>query len=125
MDKNQNPDLEQIADMSKCANAIFDKLIEQCGAIEHSRQQFVYYFCEICQDYVHKAYSIHGEFRFGGSLGFGGKIYFNSCQCYVSNYPEDSTSETIEITKKATIEVNQIFQEFLKQGRKNNSEEPK
>lgn len=32
----------------------------------------------------------HGkEWRFGGTLGFGGKLHFNAGRLYVSAYPED------------------------------------
>jgi hypothetical protein len=33
------------------------------------------------------------EWRFGGQLGFGGKVYLSLSRLYVSCYPEDETPE--------------------------------
>lgn len=70
------------------ANAIFDTLVTYAGAREDNRDYFV-----SIQTREHLT-----EYRFGGSLGFGGKVWRNTGhrpdgtwgECwYVSAYPED------------------------------------
>jgi hypothetical protein len=48
-----------------------------------------------------------GEFRFGGNLGFGGKIYFDEGCLYVDCYQEDKNTKRRNIIKK----INQFFSE--------------
>ena len=68
----------------------YDLLIEHCKVSdEESRPAFIRYFME----------ENGREWRFQGSLGFGGKFWHNEGRWYISCYPEDSTREI-----KATIE---------------------
>ena len=58
-------------------NKVYSILVEQCGAHEHLREQFV---------------SLNGDFteyRFGGVLGLGSKIWNHSGEVYITCYPED------------------------------------
>lgn len=74
------------------ADTIYDILVEVCGAVETARGEFV--------DYVTQDIDRH-EYRFSGSLGFGGKFYNNSGRWYVSCYSEDETRERLEVIAKA------------------------
>lgn len=77
----------------KTANGVYDVLVAHCGAREASREDFVYtHTREFCIEY-----------RFMGSLGFGGKFWRNHSfrpdgtygeHWYVSNYREDETPVT-------------------------------
>jgi hypothetical protein len=62
------------------ANDIFDILVETCDASEGWRANFLRIMTTGCEEY-----------RFQGSLGFGGKLYNNSGKLYVDCYPEDLT----------------------------------
>jgi hypothetical protein len=80
--------------------AIYDILVEEAGANPNDREDFVL-------TYTRKEYPTT-EYRFCGSLGFGGKFWrnqrFGLCPFYVSCYPEDNTRERkviIEHTNKA------------------------
>lgn len=64
------------------AFCIYDILMATCGAMDHWRENFVYHMTRDCQ-----------EFRFGGDLGSGGKLYNNSNGVYVAYYTEDTTPE--------------------------------
>lgn len=44
------------------------------------------------EDYMTSDLPWH-EWRFQGSLGFGGKLHFNGMRLYVGCYPEDRTPE--------------------------------
>ncbi|MCK5641158.1 MAG: hypothetical protein KAJ19_10185 [Gammaproteobacteria bacterium] len=70
------------------ANAVFDILVEDCGACEDERGSFVHYFTTGGQEY-----------RFRGMLGFGGK--FRPKTMSVDYYPEDKTPERERI--QATV----------------------
>lgn len=66
---------------AKQANAIYDILIQECGADEYWRENFVQVeTSEECREY-----------RFKGELGFGGKFWRNSGRMYVDCYSEDTT----------------------------------
>ena len=64
----------------KWANAIWDVLKHVAGASEYWREHFVQKQAKGC-----------GEFRFGGTLGFGGKFRNYNDRWYVDCYPEDIT----------------------------------
>lgn len=66
------------------ANAVFDVLVEHAGASEYGRDEFVQLHVEGRCD----------EFRFIGSLGFGGKFWRRDWR--VSCYREDVTPERVE-----------------------------
>lgn len=67
------------------AEAIYEILIVCCGASELSdeRDAFV--------DYLTKPIQHGHEYRFGGWLGFGGKLYANSQGVYVDCYSEQKS----------------------------------
>lgn len=72
-------------------NAVFTVLVEECGASESMREHFVY-------DHEQRRIS---EWRFGGSLGYGGKFWDNGGRYYVSCYPEDEKRVSMECIEKA------------------------
>ena len=80
------------------ANRIYDILQECCGATDYWRQNFVQV----------QTSRYETEYRFCGSLGFGGKLYrerWPKPHCRVSCYREDETPE-----RRAAIErVNEIL----------------
>lgn len=59
--------------------AVWDVLVEICGASERMWPQFEYHFPG-CR-----------EFRFQGDLGFGGKVWADRHRVYVTCYPEHET----------------------------------
>lgn len=74
------------------AHAAFDVLVEHAGASAGQREEFV----------ANQTYTVVEEFRFGGTLGFGGKFYRDVTllpdrtlgeHWRVSCYPEDRTPE--------------------------------
>jgi hypothetical protein len=70
-------------------DTVFTILVEECGARPDMAGEFRHLWPE-CR-----------EFRFGGSLGFGGKVYAGSRfeSPYVGQYPEDAT-----VASRAAIE---------------------
>lgn len=72
------------------ANAIYDILVSEAGAIESERNDFIYHHCN-------DKYGCR-EWRFQGKLGFGGK--YRSTWNGVTYYPEDETDEMVEIKRK-------------------------
>ena len=79
-------------------NSIFDVLVKEAGAPEQLRDDFVYHHAR-CEDRC-------DEFRFVGSLGWGGK--YRSGTNSVSCYSEDETPSrrlVIEKTNAALSEV--------------------
>jgi hypothetical protein len=83
--------------MSVSGDAIYDVLVREAGATddESNRAQF-HYFWEDRASYR--------EYRFMGTLGFGGKFWVSPEGFYVNCYPEnltDDRAETIRRTNKA------------------------
>lgn len=72
------------------ANTIYDILVSEAGARESERNDFIYHHCT-------DKYGC-SEWRFQGKLGFGGK--YRSTWNGVTYYPEDETSEMVEIKNK-------------------------
>lgn len=79
---------------AKTANEIYDLLIRKVGALERHREDFVANVTFACR-----------EFRFGGSLGFGGKFY-NDHRWRINCYPEDATTERTRLI----TEVNSLLE---------------
>lgn len=78
------------------ANAVWDVLVEHAGASEAGREDFV----------IVQAAGRCDEYRFIGSLGFGGKFWTSTSErrWYVTAYPEDTTPErqrVIDVTNAA------------------------
>lgn len=78
---------------AETAHKIYDLLVQKVGASENWREDFV-------------AHMVGGtrEYRFQGSLGFGGKFY-NDHRWRINCYPEDATEERTRLI----VEVNQIL----------------
>jgi hypothetical protein len=72
-------------------SAIYDILQTECGATDYWRENFCYAMQE--QDCR--------EYRFQGSLGFGGKLYNNHGKLHVSCYREDETPERLAAIDRA------------------------
>lgn len=71
------------------ANAVFDLLVRHAGAREEQRDEFVYHMTRGCE-----------EFRFQGSLGFGGKLYVDRRGWRVGCYREDLTPERADTIRR-------------------------
>jgi len=65
----------------KVANKVYDILVQECSASETERSGFV----------MHQTKEVVTEWRFCGSLGFGGKFWNNCGRFYVNCYLEDET----------------------------------
>lgn len=76
------------------AEQVWQVLVEECGASAHplDKQSFVHEYTTDSQ------YSPGSEWRFQGSLGFGGKFRYPTFS--VDCYPEDATA-----TRRAAIEA--------------------
>ena len=80
-------------------------LVEKCGVSAHDG-------CRRA-DFLHYAMTDHPrEFSFGGSLGFGGKVYFDG-RMRVSCYPEDVTAERLSAMASANVELHGLWVEHL------------
>ena len=69
--------------------AVYDVLVS-CGASTEpvDRLYFMQWALDGCPG---------GEWRFMGSLGWGGKLYVNDFNMYVSCYPEDETPARLDM----------------------------
>lgn len=63
------------------ASRMYEIAVQHCGAPPSYADTFVRYATG----------SPSGEYRFQGSLGFGGKLYFDADGWRISCYPEDET----------------------------------
>lgn len=89
------------------AHAIYDMLVTEASAAADadSRFQFVAYVSE------RRTFAAGTrEYRFSGSLGFGGKFYVSGGRAYVSCYPEDQTPERLETIKRCNTAINALFE---------------
>lgn len=89
-------------DEAKIANLFYDIIVEECGASDRDRDDFV--------DYMTDDTGFPKEFRFQGHLGFGGKFYKTPNRCYVSCYPEDQTPERQIMIARANRKIIELFQ---------------
>jgi hypothetical protein len=80
------------------ADRILDILIEECGAHPALRPEF--------QQFA--SGNRPTEFRFIGSLGFGGKFWNYAGRWYVNCYPEDKTIERIDAIEKANKRLSRL-----------------
>ena len=83
------------------ANEVYDIIVEECRAPESERDNFVYHQTRA---------GFPREWRFGGVLGFGGKLWRNDERVYVACYREDDTDEREAMMAKA----NERLAEFAK-----------
>ena len=67
------------------ATRVFDVLVEEGGAPEHGREQFLFHYTRSDHPPV--------EYRFMGALGFGGKFWRANQHWYITTYSEDETRE--------------------------------
>lgn len=89
------------------ADELYDVLVEHAGASPDLRERamFVVYACkEVSGDR-----SL--EYRFGGLLGFGGKLYVNGNGVYVDCYPEDMTVERLAVCASANGAIRNLLAE--------------
>jgi hypothetical protein len=84
------------------ANAVFDILIEECKAQEFDRDQFVRYMTTDPDDGFK-------EFRFGGTLGFGGKCKLSNGSVYTSYYAEDHTEARMAASNAANRRIDDLM----------------
>ena len=68
------------------ANAVYDLLVKVGGAYEGDRSSFVYHHSKELVGITSSS-----EWRFQGSLGFGGKFYTDHDRWRVGCYREDDT----------------------------------
>lgn len=82
------------------AHAVYDVLVDGCGATSSlsERRAFVSQWPE-CREY-----------RFMGSLGFGGKVWWNGGCVYVTCYPEHLTPEREVIIECANDRLARIME---------------
>jgi hypothetical protein len=90
------------------AEKIYDILCEHAGCYrakegetDLSRMSFIRYATE----------GTWTEFRFGGSLGFGGKVWNNAGHWYVSCYYEDEGKKQTKIIGKTNAALDKLFEE--------------
>ena len=81
-------------------NKVYDILVEECQAWngEHDRAAFV-------GEQVREA---PREWRFCGSLGFGGKFWRNADRMYVNCYQEDETPSRLLTIKRANKRLDKL-----------------
>ena len=81
--------------MTTLANHLYDVLVTFAGAPDKglTREMFVNWFGGQYQDFSR-------EFRFQGSLGFGGKFWRNDGRFYVNCYNEDETPERLKTIER-------------------------
>jgi hypothetical protein len=92
----------------KEANLIYDVLVEHCGALESSRDSFLYNHNDNEQIKSHGS----SEFRFMGKLGMGGKFRINRERFFVDYYLEDETPEMKAIAKNTNERLTQLTSSF-------------
>lgn len=79
------------------ADQIYDLLVLHVGAPEGLRQQFVL------------SWDAMTEFRFMGTLGFGGKFWKKRDGYYISCYPEDETPGRLVLIQEANRLLRESF----------------
>lgn len=84
---------------TKTIDAIWDVLVSNCGARESERQDFLHHWPRCI------------EYRFVGRLGFGGKIWWNNGEVYVSCYREDETAERRELIEQTNDKLKVLSNE--------------
>lgn len=87
--KPMNPDL---------AEKVYDILVDVCGAREGERKTFV----------AQQSTDAIGEWRFCGTLGFGGKLRREENGMYVYCYREDMNAEREAVINEANRRLTQI-----------------
>lgn len=95
------------------ANVVYDALVKHAGAPESRRGEFVY----------HQTNEFCIEYRFMGSLGFGGKFWRNAGSLrdgswgemwYVNNYSEDETVNSVAMVNRTNDALYVLADLFLR-----------
>lgn len=78
--------------------AVHQVLVEECGAAPEDLDAFAQQW-PACREY-----------RFGGTLGFGGKVYAGQGgePPYVAQYPEDATDTSRSVIERANRRIAEI-----------------
>ena len=87
------------------AECIWDVLVEHCGAHNDEEGWNMLSFIQAATD------GRWSQWRFQGTLGFGGKVWNNDGRFYVNYYREDETSEREAAQKAANVELAKIYEE--------------
>lgn len=95
--------MASLALTEKQAKAVYDVLVRVCG---HERDDWGSFLHYIREDRGGK------EYRFCGSLGFGGKIYIESNRWRVGYYPEHRTDEREAAVEQANRELARLREEM-------------
>ncbi len=92
------------------ANKVWDILIKEGSALEDDRDNFIQWFKDSLPFCRKNSMCSAREFRFGGFLGFGGKIYFcnQMINCYVNCYKEDKDEKRINIIYNINKQLKEI-----------------
>lgn len=83
---------------------VYDILCEECGADNYWRYNFISAMSDGCREY-----------RFCGSLGFGGKLWNNNEKIYVNYYSEDRSDERDKTGAKANERLMALTTGYLNQ----------
>jgi len=94
------------------ANKIYDILVEEAGASENNRNEFIFAETKKPEEYNHTGGC--AEFRFGGKLGFGGKFWNANNRFYVSAYSEETGTTQEKIIESVNILLIPLYEEHLK-----------
>jgi hypothetical protein len=86
------------------ANRAYDVLVEECGATDDFRDEFVIYLMDGSDDH---------QCCFQGSLGAGGKFYHNGAGAYVTCFREDKTPERARMIARANEILSAVVTPYL------------
>lgn len=86
------------------AQAIYAILMEECGAPEVYRDNFIHAFGKQNRQPT--------EWRFCGTLGFGGKFWQNAGKWYVNAYAEDLTPVREKAMEAANRRLNELARAY-------------
>jgi hypothetical protein len=95
---------------TELANALYDIAVEECGAREDNRAEFLRYVLGDATDYDQKRF----EYRFQGALGFGGKLYIDfryEDYCKISCYSEDRNEVRNAMIQKANDRIKALLRQ--------------
>ncbi len=71
-------------------------LVDECGARDDAFMEFICNWPKCV------------EFRFGGKLGFGGKVWADRDRIHVTCYPEDMTDERRAIIERTNDRLSKL-----------------
>lgn len=86
------------------AKAVYDLLVEECWPHNdpHGRASFI-------ADVTRGGFR---EYRFCGSLGFGGKFWDSHHRWYVTTYREDETDERRATIERVNARLDDLYRHF-------------